>query len=136
MKQVVPNPEMIISESISIAPGDYDFFELNGLIIRADNIAIDGCGATLIGGHTKLERDSAITENTGEFDYESLKKPDNSRELGFFGIGIDLSNRKYVTIRNLNFKGFDIGAHLTYCENIIFENCDSVSYTHLTLPTN
>lgn len=124
MKQVVPNPEMIISESISIAPGDYDFFELNGLIIRADNIAIDGCGATLIGGHTKLERDSAITENTGEFDYESLKKPDNSRELGFFGIGIDLSNRKYVTIKNLNFKGFDIGAHLTYCENIIFENCD------------
>ena len=123
MKQMIPVPGMHITESVRIVPGEYDFFDQDGLVIDQDGITIDGCGATWIGGHGKPEI-RADTGNTEEFGYESRKKADNAAALGFFGTGIRIAGRKNVIIRNLNFKGFDMGAHIVRSDNIILENCD------------
>lgn len=123
MKQVIPVPGMKITESVQFVPGEYDFFEQEGLIIEGDGIIIDGCGAVLAGGHTKLSQ-NAEKGNTDEFGYESLQKADNARELGFFGTGILIDNKRNITIKNLTLKGFDIGALIEHSENITLENCD------------
>ncbi|NLC68520.1 MAG: hypothetical protein GX754_06995, partial [Clostridiaceae bacterium] len=143
MMKVVPTPGMRITGSICLAPGEYDFFGKNGLIIEASNVVIDGYGATLVGGYMKkdisspgggtsssvngnsnLNTGGSNDGNINGFDYGSRRNGDNAKELGYFGVGIMVKNQKNVIIKNLRFKGFDIGAYIAFCENITLENCD------------
>ena len=46
-KTVVPRPGLVITESVRLAPGVHTFGGADGLVIGADDILVDGAGATL-----------------------------------------------------------------------------------------
>lgn len=55
---------------------------------------------------------------------------DNSRALGFYGVGIRMENCNRVVLRNFRLSGFDIGLLMQNCENITIENCDFTGCFH------
>lgn len=121
-EMLIPAAGMVITRSVRLQPGEYDFREMEGIVIGADDLTIEAEGVTLRGGCAP--RAEASDTNTEEFGYGSEAKADNGRALGFFGTGVLVENRKRVTIRGLSLRGFDQGVKLLHCEEITLEGCD------------
>lgn len=83
-KMITPYPGMIIRESVVFAPGVYNFFGKEGLIISGEDIEIDGNHSVFIGG--KPKKDKTKEAYSSEFSYGYGEMTDEG--LGFGGIGI------------------------------------------------
>lgn len=122
MTEAIPERGMRIDRSMRLAPGEYDFTDGDGIVIAADDIVIDGCGAWLRGGCKPQAGGSASRRE--EFGYGAAAQPDNARELGYCGVGLRAQGRRRVVIMNLRLSGFDIGALMESCEGVSLINCD------------
>ncbi|UCG17583.1 MAG: right-handed parallel beta-helix repeat-containing protein [Phycisphaerales bacterium] len=94
----VPKP-MPVTKDITL---EKDAVLRESLDIRADNITIDGNGATLLG----------------------MGKPGDTKSLGAAGIGIRAEGRSSITIRNIKVHGYESGLVATDGEGWVIENCD------------
>lgn len=110
MLEFVPYPGAVITQSVSLVPGTYDFTKGEGLVIAADNITIEGNGAHIKGGMS--QDDSSPIENR------------------YHGTGLLIKGRSRVQVRNLAFSGFDIGIRLEDSKEIHLEHCDASDCSH------
>ena len=92
MTEMIPERGMRIDRSVRLAPGEYDFSDGDGIVIAADDIVIDGCGAWLRGGCKPQAGGSASRKE--EFGYGAAAQPDNARELGYCGVGLRAQGRR------------------------------------------
>lgn len=124
-KMITPYPGMIIRESVVFAPGVYNFFGKEGLIISGEDIEIDGNHSVFIGG--KPKKDKTKEAYSSEFSYGYGEMTDEG--LGFGGIGIRMEGCRRVRLHNVCAKGFEIGLLMTDCrECSIYENDFSYNY--------
>jgi len=98
---VEPVPGMCIGKSVVLKSGVYEFSSGEGIIIRGENITIDGNGAIFCGPG-------------------SLDKGTKS----FKGTGIIIERSKNIVLKNFVVKGFQKGLHVIESDNIIIENND------------
>ncbi|MDY3917529.1 MAG: right-handed parallel beta-helix repeat-containing protein [Candidatus Limivivens sp.] len=122
---VKPYPGMVIRESVVFAPGVYNFFGKEGLVISGEDIEIDGNGCVFIGG--KPKKGKVDDSYSSEFSYGYGEMTDDG--LGFFGIGIQMENCRKVRLHNVCVRGFEIGLYMEGCQECeIFENDFSYNY--------
>ncbi len=100
---VTPTAGMVITSNVKFAPGVYTLS--SGLVIGADNITIDGNGATI--------------------RYAGTPSYNGTPKYGVSSVGFD-----NVTLKNLNVTNFNTGLNITDAEGWTIEYCDlSNNYT-------
>ncbi|HSK68170.1 MAG TPA: right-handed parallel beta-helix repeat-containing protein [Candidatus Limnocylindria bacterium] len=119
MESFVPYPGAVITRSVRLVPGVYDFTGREGIVIGADNVEVDGAGAVLLGGAAGFPG-GELPEGAGDV-------PADNR---YFGTGVLLRGRRGVTVRGLAVHGFDVGFRLESCERVTLESCDASRCFH------
>lgn len=126
-KLIKPSPGMVISESVSLFPGVYNFYEKPGIKVKGNNIKINGNGCVILGGKSK----KAGTDNSSleEFSYGYGNMKDDS--LGFYEIGMEFENCCNIELENVVIKGFEIGLKMSNSHQCKIHNNDfSYNYSN------
>ncbi len=110
---MIPTPGMVITESVTFAPGVYSFYKGQGITVKGSHLTVDGNGAVLIGGKEKGTANPQTPLK--EFDYGCGAAKNEA--LGYFGTGLFLDGVKDVTVKNLTVKNFELGAKLQGCSD-------------------
>lgn len=126
-KLIKPYPGMVITESINLFPGVYNFYEKAGIKIDGNNIKINGNGCVFLGG--KPQKTEIANSSPGEFAYGYVNMKDDS--LGFNEVGIELENCNNVEIENIVTKGFEIGMKMNNSHKCkVHDNDFSYNYSN------
>jgi parallel beta-helix repeat protein len=124
---IKPSPGMVITESVNLFPGVYNFYEKPGIKVKGNNIKINGNGCVILGGKPKKTGTDNLSPEEFSYGYGNMK--DDS--LGFYGIGMEFENCRNVELENVVIKGFEIGLKMSNSHQCKIHNNDfSYNYSN------